>query len=112
MEAQKKHKKSIWGNWWVPIRKWFYPAWLIYEVTVRFYVYTLAIHQYFKNGDHNIASYIGEIGAQVLDILSSSITFIGCTAFLTIPSCYILYKFFEFDNLTNTRFEQRIKVFF
>jgi len=36
MEEQNLQLKSIWGKWWEPIRKWFYPAWLIYETTVRF----------------------------------------------------------------------------
>ncbi|AUP80676.1 hypothetical protein [Flavivirga eckloniae] len=108
MEKNNKQSKSIWGKWWTPIRKWFYPAWLIYEVTIRFYDYALAVHSYFMEQQN----YLGEIGALILAVFCSVVTFIICTFYLTIPACFILYKFFKEDNLTKVRFEERIKRFF
>lgn len=112
MEENNKPLKSIWGQWWEPIRKWFYPAWLTYETSIRFYDYTQSVHKCFIEQEDYIASYMGEIGTQALDIFSSVATFAICTAFLTVPACFVLYKFFKTENLTGTQFEQKLKTFF
>ncbi|MDY8136124.1 hypothetical protein [Aquimarina sp. 2201CG5-10] len=112
MKDNHKQLKSIWGKWWEPLRKWFYPTWLLYETLIRFYGYTQSVYNYFIKQHHDIASYIGEIGSQALNIFCSAATFVICVFFLTVPACFILYKFFKIENLTSTQFEQKIKVFF
>ncbi|MEW7280149.1 hypothetical protein ABW636_16265 [Aquimarina sp. 2201CG1-2-11] len=109
MEKNNKQLQSIWGTWWEPIRKWFYPAWLLYETLVRFYEYTQSVYHYFLMEQEYTTPYIGEIGTQTLAIFYSVATFVICTAFLTVPTCFILYKFFNTDNLTGTRFELKMK---
>ncbi len=112
MEENNKQLKSIWGKWWESIRKWFYPAWLLYETSVRFYDYAQSTHHYFIEKQSSIASHIGDIGAQALSLFCSITSFSICFIFLTVPTCFILYKFFEIENLTATNFERRIKPFF
>lgn len=109
MKVKSKQTKSIWGRWWSPIRKWFYPSWLIYECSYRFYDYAIAVYAYFKNHQIDIASYIGETGAQSFNTICSVATFVICSGFLTIPACFVLYKFFKIENLTSTKFEERLK---
>jgi hypothetical protein len=60
MEENNKQLKSIWGKWWEPIRKWFYPAWLLYELTVRFYENAIAVYNYFIEKQDSFDSYLGE----------------------------------------------------
>ncbi|WP_417602553.1 hypothetical protein [Owenweeksia hongkongensis] len=91
-------QKSIWGKWWIPIRKWFYTLWLAYETTMRFYEYALSTEHYFD-----------ALGYPTLAIISSVISFVICAAFLTFPACFILYKFFDTSNLTGTSLEARLK---
>ena len=112
IEKHKSYQKSIWGQWWVPVRKWFYPAWLVYETSLRFYDYTKGVHQYFTERQCDIAVHIGRTGAQVLNTFCSTVTFAGCTAFLTIPACFVLYHFFKADNLTATNLENKLKRLF
>ncbi|MFD2033587.1 hypothetical protein ACFSKL_02235 [Belliella marina] len=112
MEEYNKQQRSIWGKWWVPIRKWFYPAWLLYETSIRFYDYGQSVHHYFIGQQDAIASYIGKIGVQVLDVFCSVATFAICTIFLTVPACFVLYKFFKTENLTGTPFEEKMKTIF
>lgn len=112
MEENNEQLRSIFGKWWVPIRKWFYPTWLLYETSIRFFDYAQSVHNYFINEQDNIASYIGEIGAQTLDVFCSFATFLICVISLTIPACFMLYKFFKESNLTNTRFEEKMKTYF
>ena len=112
MEENNKKLKSIWGKWWVSIRKWFYPAWLLYEISMRFYDYAQSVHIYFIGQQNYLESYIGEIGAQTLAIFCSVATFVICTVFLTVPVCFILYKFFKTINLTSTQFEEKMKPIF
>ncbi|GEM_PF-1530755 len=112
IEKHTSYQQSIWGKWWVPIRKWFYPAWLVYETSVRFYEYTKAVHLYFEEQYDHLFSSIGAIGARSLDLLCSAITFTGCTIFLTVPAGFVLYRFFKVDNLTDTRLEARFKKIF
>ena len=101
MEVHDVGRKTFWGNWWEPIRKWFYPFWLLYELTFRFCQYALASYQY-----------IEEISNQILAAFVALITFVVCTAFLTVSSCFIVYHFFQIENLTNTSFEERMKWYF
>ena len=108
MEEYNKQLKSIWGNWWEPLRKWFYPTWLIYEFSIRFYDYGQSVHDYFIEQQ----SFIGEFGAQILAIFFSIATFIICSFYLTIPTCFTLFRFFQTKNLTNYPIEERIKRFF
>ncbi len=112
MEVDSLQLKSIWGKWWEPIRKWFYPAWLAYETLIRFYDYSLSVNSYFTNQQDFIAFYIGDIGAQILNVFCSVSTFALCTIFLTVPACFVLYKFFKAKKLTGTQFENKIKPFF
>lgn len=101
MEVQTKQLQSIWGKWWESFRKWFYPAWLIYETSVRFYEYSIDTHLY-----------LSEISSEILAFVTAIIVFIICSAFLTIPATFILYKFFKVENLTGTSFENNIKKYF
>lgn len=112
MEDKNKQLKSILGNWWKPIRKWFYPAWLLYELTVRFYDYSIGVYNYFIDQQDCFASYVGEVGTQTLAVFCGVTTFIIYTVFLTVPACFVLYKFFKTENLTNTRFEEKMKKYF
>lgn len=108
MGENTKQLESIWGKWWEPIRKWFYPTWCIYEVSIRFYDYSQSIYVYFIEQQNHL----GEINAQILAVFFSFISFAICTLYLTIPSCFTLYKLFKEYNLTNTKFEQKIKKIF
>lgn len=112
MEENNKQLKSIWGKWWEPIRKWFYPAWLLYELTVRFYENAIAVYNYFIEKQDSFDSYLGEIGTQTLAVFCSVATFVICTFFLTASTCFILYKFFKIENLTDTKFERKLKIYF
>lgn len=112
MEENYKQLKSIFGKWWLPVRKWFYPIWLSYELSIRFYDYTLSVNDYFIGKQAFYASYIGKIGLQTLAVFCSLSTFIICTAFLTVPACLVFYQFFKIENLTATSFEAEIKRFF
>jgi len=112
MEEKNNQVELILGKWWRPIRKWFYPAWLSYEISIRFYTYAQSVHIYVVAQQDYIASYIGEIGAPSLIVFCSVATFSICTFFLTAPSCFVLFKFFKTDNLTGTQFEEKIKKFF
>ncbi len=107
MKEKNKQLKSVWGKWWESIRKWFYPAWLLYELSVRFYDYSEATYHYFI-----AQNYIDELGLQILAIFCSAVTFIICSLFLTVPTCFILYKFFKSGNLTDTPFEDKTKKYF
>lgn len=110
MEEKSKQVKSVWGKWWELIRKLFYPTWLFYELTIRFYDYSIDVHNYFTEQQHYLT--FGEITTQFLAIFCGVLTFVVCTFFLTIPACYILYKFFKIENLTNSRFEEKMKKYF
>ncbi len=105
---ENKDLKSIWGKWWIPIRKWFYSAWLICELSIRFYDYSQSIYLYFIRQ----LDVWGEIITQTLAVISSIVIFSFCTFYLTIPACIILYKFFKDEALTKTRFEQNLKYYF
>ncbi|KZS41070.1 hypothetical protein AWE51_23225 [Aquimarina aggregata] len=108
MEENNKQLKSIWGVWWEPIRKWFYPAWLLYEVSIRFYNYSIAVHQFIMEQQN----YLGEIIIQILAVFLSIVTFIICSFYLTIPTCLTLYRFFTKNNFASNTFEQKIKKYF
>lgn len=109
MKENTNQQYSIWGKWWDPIRKWFYSIWFAYETTIRFYEYSISVNQYFTEQQNTISSYIGNIGAQILNVFCSVCTFVICVIFLTVPIIFILFKFFSVDNLTNTSFEQKLK---
>ena len=108
MEKNNKQLKSIWGKWWESIRKCFYPAWLVYETSIRFYGYGQSVHDYFMMQQE----YVGEIGAQTSAIFFSVATFVICVAFLTLPAAFLLYQFFQIENLTSTLLEEKIKKYF
>lgn len=108
MERNTKKLRSIWGKWWEPLRKWFYPVWLIYETSIRFYDYAQAVHIYIVEQ----LSSIGEIGVQAAAIFCAIATFAICTVFLTAPACFVLYKLFETENLSNTPLEEKTKPIF
>ena len=112
MEENNKQLKSIWGKWWEPIRKWFYPTWLLYELTVRFNEYAIAVYNYFIEKQDYFNLYLGEIGTQISAVFCSVASFIICTFFLTVSTCFILYKFFKIENLTDTKFEKKLKTYF
>ncbi len=112
MEENNKQLRSIFGKWWESSRKWFYPAWLLYELSARFYDYAIGVQNYFIEQQDYFTLYIGEIGTQTLAIFCSVVTFVICTAFLTIPACFVLYKFFKIKNLSDSRFEEKFKIYF
>ena len=103
---------SIFGKWWMPIRKWFYPFWLFYELSIRFYGYTISVNDYFIDEQVFYASTYSEMGLQILALISSLSTYIICTAFLTVPACLVLHYFFKIENLTGTNFEIKAKRYF
>ncbi len=105
MEANKNQLKSIWGKWWVPIRKWFYPAWLIYEASIRFYDYAIDLYKY----TIGLQDYIGETSTQILAVFSGIITFVICSFYLTVPASLALFKFFKKEKPISHSFEDRIK---
>ncbi|WP_136482850.1 hypothetical protein [Cognatitamlana onchidii] len=107
MEDLNSHQKSVFGSWWEAIRKWFYPAWLIYETSLRFYEYAFGVSNYFINQHERI----GELFAQILAITSGVATFLICTFYLTLPASITLFKFFKEDKLTNP-FLRKIKKYF
>ena len=107
MEDLNNQQKSVFGTWWELIRKWFYPAWLIYETSIRFYEYSLGVSNYFIEQQESI----GELFAQILAITCGLATFLICSFYLTIPSCIILYKFFKEDKPTNP-FLHKMKKYF
>ncbi|RYH72148.1 hypothetical protein EVU94_13855 [Flavobacteriaceae bacterium 144Ye] len=107
MEDLNSQQKSVFGTWWEPIRKWFYPAWLIYETSIRFYEYSLGVCNYFITQQESI----GELFAQILAITCGLATFLICSFYLTVPTCIILYKFFKEDKLTHP-FLHKIKKYF
>lgn len=109
MEKQQKKTTSIWGSWWMSIRKWFYLSWFVYEVSIRFYDYSIAVYFYFNDYLNNSVASLSEIGFQILAIISSFLTFTVCTVFLTVPICFLIFEFFKTTNLTNTLFEQKLK---
>lgn len=101
MEEIKIPLQSIWGKWWVPIRKWFYPLWLAYETLVRFYYYAESTHNYFY-----------ELSRPFLGAISGIVVFTICTAFLTLPACFVLYQFFSTENLSGNPIETKFKPYF
>lgn len=112
MEEKNKLQKSIYGKWWQAVRIWFYPIWLLYELSIRFYDYAIAVQNYFVElQDHSFLRF-GEIGTNTLAMLCSVSTFIVCTAFLTVPASFVLYKFFKIENLTTSPFEAKLKKYF
>ncbi|MCH7407905.1 hypothetical protein MM239_00730 [Belliella sp. DSM 111904] len=112
MKGGNKQLKSIFGKWWQPVRKWFYPSWLLYELSIRFYDYAIAVYFYFIDMQGNFTSYIGDIGLHTSAIFFSLATFIICSIFLTVPACFVLYRFFNTGGLTSTQFESKIKPLF
>ena len=107
MEEFNNQQRSVFGTWWEPIRKWFYPVWLLYETSIRFYEYAFGISLYIIKQQESIGEYI----AQILAITCGLATFLICTFYLTVPTCIILYKFFKEDKLVNP-FLYKIKKYF
>ncbi|SEC41062.1 hypothetical protein SAMN04489761_2917 [Tenacibaculum sp. MAR_2009_124] len=105
MEANKIQLKSIWGTWWEPIRKWFYPAWLGYETSIRFYDYALSSYSFVRTYEN----YFGAFGIEVLAVLAAILTFVICFVFLTIPASIALFKFFKPEETYRITFEMKIK---
>ena len=97
--------KSVWGETWTKCRKWAYPAWLAYETSERFIDYAQSTHNFMDKYHDEISNYIGNTGSQIADAVATAGTFGACEAFLTIPAAVLLYKFFDEDNLTNTKLE-------
>lgn len=105
-------KITIFGNRWEPIRKWLYPSWIFYELSIRFYEYAISIQSYLVGRHNLLAVYLGDIEMKTLALTFSLSTFIISTFFLTLPSCYVLYYFFKRENLTSTSFEIKLKKYF
>lgn len=112
MEDLNSQLHSIWGTLWEPVRKWFYPFWLIYETSVRFYNYAVGVQVYFSEQHTSISAYIGDVGAYILGLVCSVLTFVICSAFLTLPGSYLLFKLFKVDNLTKSVYEEKLKPIF
>jgi hypothetical protein len=109
MEEQSKPIQSVWGKWWMPVRKWFYPTWLTYEASYRFYDYSATVYHYIATQQKSISPFIGTLGTKVLGTISCLATFVICTLFLTIPASYLLYNFLDGKKTTTKRFEQQLK---
>ncbi len=105
MGENNKRLKSIWGKWWEPLRKWFYPLWLIYETSIRFYDYAISVYSIIDQQ----FNHPGDLMAQIVAVFCSAVTFIICIAFLTLPACFVLFKFFSIENLSNTIVEKKLK---
>ncbi|UTW64554.1 hypothetical protein KFE98_10570 [bacterium SCSIO 12741] len=108
MEANRIPQKSILGPWWVPIRPWFYSAWLAYELTIRFYDYGLAVYHYFLEFENHL----GEFGAQALALFCGIAVFLICTSYLTLAGCVLLFKFFSTRNESGNSTEEKFKYYF
>ncbi|SIT16784.1 hypothetical protein SAMN05421761_1256 [Belliella pelovolcani] len=102
---------SIFGRWWIPIRKWFYPIWLFFELTIRFIDYSISVYDYLIAKPGYWVPFFGKTGLQNGAVICSISTFVICTIFLTVSACFVIYKFFETDNLTATLFEVKVKRF-
>ena len=109
LQHEQNMPKSIWGRHWTRDRKWFLPAWLIYEASSRFYGYAHAVHNFFEKHQDAIAPYIGKIGAQTLGVLCGTALFLFNSALLTIPACFAIYIFYKKGSLTGTKLEEKIK---
>lgn len=109
---EESQLQSIWGKWWEPIRKWFYPSWLIYETSIRFYDYARSVHNYVGLQQSYITSHIGEVATEFLAASCSISTFAVCSAFLTVPAGIALFNFFKEESVTNSPLERRIKTYF
>lgn len=110
---EDKHiKKTIWGSWWEPMRKWFYPVWLAYELSLRFIDYSYSVYQYFSSEQNCIANCLGQLGTHVLNVFCTLSMFVVCSIFLTLPACYAMFHFFKADNLTSTKWEANAKMIF
>lgn len=105
---EKQTPPSIWGPWWATIRKWLYPAWLLYETFIRFYGYSSDVQIYLTTHLERMA-FIGQRSTQLLSGLGGVITFAVCTISLSLPLCFICYHFFLQNNLTHTLFEKKLK---
>lgn len=112
MEEQNEQRKSIYGRRWEPIRKWFYSSWLIYELSIHFYGYAIAVHNYLIEQQGYFTSRLGEMGTQVSAIFCSVGAFIIYTFFLTVPAGFVLFKFFKTESLTGTELERKMKKYF
>ncbi|AGA77018.1 hypothetical protein [Echinicola vietnamensis] len=112
MERNIVSPTSIWGKWWEPIRKWFYPTWLGYETSTRFYDYGQSVYNYLLAQQDQVVPDIGAVGARAMALSLSVATFTICSVFLSVPACFILYKFFEVPNLTSTPVESKLKTIF
>ncbi|MBD8489724.1 hypothetical protein IFO69_13285 [Echinicola sp. CAU 1574] len=109
MEENYRQLAPIWGSQWQAVRKWFYPAWLIYETSYRFYDYSISVYKYIEGYQESVFPILGETGTPILAAFCGMVTFAICTFFLTVPSSFMLYTFFKEDNLTETRFEEKLK---
>ena len=110
MEVQQK--QSIWGSWWTSIRKWFYPAWLMYETTYRFYDYALGTYSYIGTYQTGIYSNLGHAAFETFNICCSVLVFVICFVYLTIPGCLVLYKYFDKELGPLSSFEHKLKMIF
>ena len=108
MEKNNAYQKSIFGKWWAAIRKWFYPAWLLYETSIRFYDYALAIYIFFTKQQ----DLLGVFSSQLLAVFCGISTFAICSFYLTLPACYVLYVFFKDNTPTAPKLIRRIKPYF
>lgn len=108
MEDYKEQQKPILGVWWQAIRVWFYPLWLIYETSIRFYDYSLGVHSYFIEQQY----FIGETFSKILAITCGLATFLICTFYLTLPASFSLYKFFKGELPISNPLIHKIKSYF
>ena len=107
MEEYKSSQKSFLGPWWIPIRKWFYAAWLCYEISIRFYDYGIAVYNYLITQQEML----GTTTAHIIAISGGISTFIVCSFCLTIPACYTIFKFFDSHNPTFHPLIYKIKTY-
>ncbi|KAB2810148.1 hypothetical protein [Phaeocystidibacter luteus] len=109
MSGRSTPSPSFLGPYWSAFRKWFYPAWLIYETSIRFIEYASQTQAYVQT---NITDLLGDSGAEVLSMTCGVLVFLICFLFLAVPGGFILYQFFKKENLSGTLFEQKFKFYF
>lgn len=91
MQKDSAIPTSIYGKAWANFRKWFYAAWLIYETVFRFYDYAHSTYTFTLEQTDRF----GSLTSEVLATSSGLLCFLICAFFLTVPTTYLIFTFFE-----------------
>lgn len=96
--------RSFYGSWWTSFRKYFYTAWFVYEISLRFYDYALDTQNFilmnvsFHSNDQSIW----------LGMVLGGLTFVVCLFFLGYPGAIAIYKYFSKTEVEGGNVEKRI----